>query len=812
MRPRVLAAGSLLASMSIGLLPSPDSSLAFAHSLPPVEMPESTAQQQVGTARSLQLEVFINGRPTDLIAQFRQEPDGSLAIAPDQLRNVGIDPAEQAVTSEGLVAISRLSDVSYKFDETAQEIHFTVGYDAISTRVIEAHKTDSEVPSAQSGVGGLVNYTIYASTGGDGIDDMWGFEGVSGWFEGRVFSPLGVLSHSQIVSSSPDEAYDSTRLDTTWSYSNPGSMITYRAGDIITGGLSWTRPTRLGGVQVQRNFGLRPDLVTMPLPELSGSAAVPSTVDVYVNNARRLSQQVSPGPFEITNLPVVTGSGTARVVVRDALGREIVTETPYFASSALLAPGLWDFSAEGGFARRFYGLESNDYDSRFMASGTVRYGLGDWLTLEAHAEGGGGLLNGGAGAVFGIGDYGVGSFAAAASAYDGRTGHQIAGSVELQLWDLNLYGRMQRTFGDYLDIAAVTAAPLSSSWPDFDIFSAAPPRSLDQVSLSVPLKFDPLTFNISYTQFESFDGDESRILGLSFSRPIGSRASLFATAYKDFENDDSFGAFAGLSMTFGGDIHASVGTSSDSEGTTVTTDLIKSDGNEIGSVGWRIRDAEGARTNRLASVRYRAPIAQFEVGVEQYEDLYRAMAQVDGAVVLAGGGVFLSNRVNDAFAVVDTGAPGVEVEYENRPVGRTNRSGKLLLSDLRSHEPNKITIDPTNLPVDATVNGTKETTVPADRSGTVVKFDVDSSPQAALVTLRDEEGRFAETGATGHLSGSSESFVVGYDGQAYVTGLGQQNTVIIDQPSRGRCEATFTFQPRQGEQVAIPGAVCRKVQ
>ncbi|WP_246658719.1 fimbria/pilus outer membrane usher protein [Mesorhizobium sp. J18] len=768
-------------------------------------------QQEAGPVRNLQLEVFVNGRPTDLIAEFRQEADGSLSIQPDQLRNVGIAPAGQAQRPDGLINISRLPDVSYEFDEVSQSIHFTVGYDAISTRIIEAHKAESEVPKAQSGVGGLVNYTIFGSTGGDGIDDMWAFEGVSGWFEGRAFSPLGVISHSQIISSSSDETYDSVRLDTTWSYSDPRTMVTYRAGDLVTGGLNWTRPTRLGGIQIQRNFGLRPDLITMPLPELSGSAAVPSTVDVYVNNTRRLSQEVPPGPFEITNLPVITGSGTARVVVRDALGRETVSETPFFASSNLLAPGLWDFSAEAGFARRFYGIESNDYDDRLMASGTVRYGLSDRLTLEAHAEGGGDLLNGGAGVIFGIGNYGVGSFAAAASTYDGQTGYQIAGSIEVQLWNLHLYGRTQRTFGDYLDVAAVTVEP-SSLLPDFDLLSVAPPRSLDQVSLSVPLKFDPSTFNVSYTQFETVQGDRSRILGFSYSRPIGSRASFFATAYKDFEEDDSFGVFAGLSMTLGGDVHASVGTSSDSEGTTVTTDLIKSGGNEIGSVGWRLRDTEGARTNRLASVDYRAPIGHFEAGVEQYEDLYRASAQINGAVVLAGGGIFLSNRVDDAFAVVDTGAPGVDVEYENRPAGRTNRSGKLLLSDLRSHEPNKITIDPTNLPVNAEVKGTRETTVPADRSGTVVKFDVDTEPQAALVTLRDEEGAFVETGATGRLAGGSEDFVVGYDGQAYVTGLGSNNTVTIEQPSRGRCEATFAFQPRQGEQVAIPDAVCRATQ
>ena len=71
------------------------------------------------------------------------------------------------------------------------------------------------------------------------------------------------------------------RLNTTWSYSDPERLITYRAGDFVSGGLPWTRPVFLGGMQVQRNFTLRPDLVTLPVPILSGHCGGPSTLEVY---------------------------------------------------------------------------------------------------------------------------------------------------------------------------------------------------------------------------------------------------------------------------------------------------------------------------------------------------------------------------------------------------------------------------------------------------------------------------------------------------------------------------------------------------
>ena len=809
MRLRLLTAGNLLAAISAILgICHDDHAFADAAALSPASRTSPSAPGEIWGPRELQLEVFINGRPTGWIAEFNQEADGTLLIEDRELQAVGIRPAEQARRPDGRVAIAHLPDVSSHYQEGEQSIYFTAGPNALAPRVFEAQTPPGQPPEADQSVGGLVNYTLYASTGGQHLEDLFTFEGISGWFEGRLFGPFGLLTHSQIARSSLSGQDDFTRLDTSWSYSDPRSMVTYSAGDLVSGGLSWTRPVRLGGVQIRRNFRLRPDLVTMPMPVLSGSAAVPSTVEVYVENARRLSQEIEPGPFEIVNLPVVTGAGTARIVLRDALGRETVSEQPFFASTDLLAPGLWDFSAEAGVARRFYGIDSNNYDDTVMASGSLRYGFSERLALEGHAEAGGELLNGGVGAVTGIGSFGVGSLAGAASAFKGSAGFQIFAGIEGELWGLHLHGRTQRTFGDYLDLAAVTAADVHSGLAEYSTRSSAPPRALDQLSLSVPLRLDPATINISYTQFETAERDWSRILGLSFSRPIRDRASFFASAYVDFEAADSYGIFAGLSLNFGGSIRGSLGATYDAEGATITTELAKSGDHAIGSLGWRIRDSEGARTNRHAALNYRASFAEFEAGIEQYEDAHRVTAQMDGAVVFAGGGVFLSNRIHDGFAIVDAGAPGVEVSFENRPVGQTDRNGKLLLADLLSYQPNRITIDPTDLPLDAAVEGTRQVAVPADRSGTVIRFDIDPSPQAALVTLRDEEGRFIETGSVAHLD-ETEGFLVGYDGQAYISGLGAHNTVIVKQPTRGSCVAEFAFSPVEGQQVTIPDVICR---
>jgi outer membrane usher protein len=171
------------------------------------------------------------------------------------------------------------------------------------------------------------------------------------------------------------------------------------------------------------------------------------------------------------------------------------------------------------------------------------------------------------------------------------------------------------------------------------------------------------------------------------------------------------------------------------------------------------------------------------------------------------GGVFFSNWIDDGFAVVTTGAPGVEVLNENRRAGVTDANGMLLIPTLRSYQNNKITIDPVNLPVDVEVKSTHEIVAPADRAGVLVKFDVHNETASALVTFVKLDGSFVPVGAGGRISGGSE-FVVGYDGQAFIRNLASVNDAEIEFAG-GQCHASFPFAPKPGEQVQISPVQCQ---
>ncbi len=165
--------------------------------------------------------------------------------------------------------------------------------------------------------------------------------------------------------------------------------MTYRAGDFISGGLSWTRPVYLGGIQAQRNFALRSDLVTLPLPSFGGTAAVPSTLEVYTQNVRTYTGNIPAGPY-----PDHQSAGVCRC--RRSAGRaERQPRSRDDDQLAILYVQRHAGSGTCSISRQrsdFHGAISASNPTTMTAAclgvATARYGLTNWLTLEGHAEGG----------------------------------------------------------------------------------------------------------------------------------------------------------------------------------------------------------------------------------------------------------------------------------------------------------------------------------------------------------------------------------------------------------------------------------------
>ena len=691
-----------------------------------------------------------------------QLPDRRLAAKRSELAELGIKAPGSGDGGEGVV-VNDLPGLSYRYDEPTQSIFFTLGDAQRVRQTYDIRAGSAPSALAPSDFGGAVNYTLFAGSTKSLDTGTTSFSGANASLDGRVFGSFGTVSQTAIVGTTTTRALDMLRLETTYTYSEPEDLRVYRAGDTITGGLDWTRPIRIGGLQLQRDFALRPDLVTLPLPTVSGSAAVPSTLDVYVDNLRVHSQEVPAGPYQITNIPVLSGVGTARVVVQDASGRQIETSLPFYSSAKLLREGLNDFSLEAGLPRLAYGTLSNSYEMEPVGSATLRRGLEDWLTLEAHAEGGARLRNAGIGTVTRLGSFGVLSLAGGGSQTSHGFGGEAYAAFDTQLFGIDFHASALQTSHQYDDLASVTAhqslattvvtqVPTLSTVPPRLLTSVRPPRSLDTASISVPLPFDTSRINFGYVHQALADGTRSDLASVSYSRVLFSNVSLYATAFTDLQDHKSAGLFVGVSMPLWSPsptsqpLLGSTSVSSVHSGTTVTTDVVKPMVPEPGSYGWQVRDSEGASPYREVAGSYRTPVGEFDGLIQQSGRSLGASVQAQGAIAAMGGGVFFATRIDDAFAVVEAGAPGIGVFYENRPVGKTNADGQLLIPDLRSYQPNKLSIDARDLPLNADAPMTRDVVAPSDHAGVLVNFGVVADDKSAVVLLTGQDGE-------GHCAG-----------------------------------------------------------
>ena len=193
--------------------------------------------------------------------------------------------------------------------------------------------------------------------------------------------------------------------------------------------------------------------------------------------------------------------------------------------------------------------------------------------------------------------------------------------------------------------------------------------------------------------------------------------------------------------------------------------------------------------------------------IVQQDDKVLANAALTGSAVVADGGLFLGNRIEDAFAVVDAGAPGVSVQAENRLVGKTGKNGKLLLPNLHAFQKNKIAIDVNDLPLNASISEAEAFVVPREMSGVLVDFGVKQDAAGVVLVLTDAAGEFLPEGLEVTLAGSGETFVMGYDGQVYVTGAAAANTVTV-KTGGSQCQASFDYKSDSETQTTIGPLKC----
>ena len=750
--------------------------------------PTALAAAPGNAFQEMWLGVSLNGQQPDDVALFLRTPAGRLLAPSIQLKTWRIRmPVQSAVTYNGeqYIPLDALPGLTYSIDEDKQVLLLDAPARSFEQVTLSATNR-SFAPTPASPLGGFINYDVVASE----ADSHWT---LTGQLAATLFGPAGAATMQYLVRHDT-EVTQAIRLDTTWTMDHPETASTFRIGDSITGSSAWGGAVRFAGLQWASNYTTQPGLITMPLPSIAGEAALPSSLNLYVDDALRMQNILPSGPFRIDDVPVITGEGDVRLVVRDLLGREQVITEPYYASPQLLRSGLQEYSFESGLVRDNYGISSDDY-GRPLIVGTDRVGLTDQLTGEAHGE----ILEDqqtlGISSAARIATLGVIDASLAGSHSRQGQGELYGVGFEHSARELSVGGNIEYASRSFTRIGILPDQPV--------------PRLTSQIYVTVGL--DQLgSLSFSRTREDFYEGRPLDILSIRHSVNVGWLGYLTLSLIRTSENTSDTTVALSLTHPLNARASASLTTTHDSaSGATTELDLQQSLPAGRG-VGYRLIADAGATRAVDGTLDLQGDSGTYELEARNQSGSTQAQASATGGLAFMAGHLFPTREIDDGFAVVRVGDEGgVRIYRENQLVGQTDSAGYALVPGLRAYQNNAIGIEQADLPLDVVIDTVQAQAVPHFRSGVMLDFPIEH-PNGALLAVRLDDGHPLPVGAIVRLNDQQTEFPSGMNGEVYVTGLTDHNQLRAEW-NGGSCQFTLPYSPTKDPLPRLGPFVCKAV-
>ncbi len=757
------------------------------------------------------LNISINSNTSEDLFSVKQSKDEKLYIRSSDLKALRLKMDEHIPDSQW-VCINELKGIQFKYLENEQSLNLQVPASMLSDYSVDLTgqpTTNTNLLKMKPLNAAILNYSMYHTITND--ESIF-----SGSAEGIFNSALGNFSSGILYNGSNENSYSHekwVRLESKWQYVDPEKVRIYTLGDFISNSSDWGSSVRLAGLQWSSAYTQRGDIVTSALPQFSGSAALPSTLDLYVNQQKIYSGLVPSGPFDVKQLPFISGNEVT-LVTTDATGQQTITKKPYYFSSKILAKGINEFSVDVGVPRYNYGLYSNDYDDATFASGAIRYGYSNSLTLSGGAEAStDGLSNVGTGFAKNLFGVGVINADIAASQYKDENGYSALVGLEGRISkNISFNTSYRKVFDNYFDLARVSQIRYLKD----NQITSEPQNYLNYSALADEIIRAGINYNfypgysiyVGYNQIKYSD-NSYKLLSANLSGSLNKNWGFYSSAYKDYENHKDYGIYFALRYTPSTRVNAISSVSSDSGRLTYRQEVFVLSEPQVGSFGWggyveRNQDTHDNNASVYGS--YRARAAYLTGRYNRIGDNDQVALSATGSLVAAAGRIFAANEIGEGYAVVTNAGPQSQILNGGINLGTTDKSGRFLIPSLMPYRENHIYLDPSYLPLNWNVKSTDQKTVVGYRQGTLVDFGA-HQVISGLVRVVDKNNSPLLPGYSVRINGQQDA-VVGYDGEVFIPNLLQQNKLEVDLLDHGSCQVDFTYNSNQYSTKKLGPYIC----
>lgn len=707
--------------------------------IPPADRPAAATV-------SLLAEVWINGSPAPDLAMIRIRSEGCDEIEAAPLRAAGLVSG-----AEVTVCLQSLTGVSYDLDPSSARVDIYA---------------ESLLPETGRGRAAAKSYAPSLS----GVIGQYGVsvqrvEDASGTYE-SAFADMSATLHAGWGRLQNDEvaAWDGSglevrRLATTYERDFPDNMARLVVGDSFSRAPRWGRLSAIAGVQYGTDFSMDPDQAYRPYRTFRALLRQQSEIDVRVNGALRERASFEPGYGDVQISPEA-GLNEVEIAIRDGTGLTRVEDISFFASQDGLAAGVTDYSVSAGVPRRFDGLRS-EYGDTPVASGLIRRGLSDSLTLEAHGEIGRGVALIGAGAQLAADRIGVLNLSAGIS--EGGSG-VVAAGFERNTRRASLQFQARLADKDYVDLASAagTGFPDLSLRASAGVFTAAG------------------SFRASYSEQRDKILPDRRFASAGWEKAIaGNRFVVSASGFHDLERDET--GFS-ISLRINSGRYSSRISRDRTAGSSVSAVEISRSRLSGERIQWSVQGAQGNDTEAVqGSLQVDLGAAEAFVHAGRFSGTSEVSGGVRGGFTLLAGKTSLSRQTTQATALVRAGGiAGLAIYQDNRKVAVTDADGNAMIAGVRPFEVNRLSLRPEDVPLDFSVASFDLDFIPL-RGISDVGFGV-RRESALAFTVVHPDGTPIAPGSRVRLAGSGDTCPVGLDGRVFCAAADDAGSVIVEVP------------------------------
>jgi outer membrane usher protein len=564
------------------------------------------------------------------------------------------------------------------------------------------------------------------------------------------------------------------------------------------------------GGQLASDDDMLPDSLKGYAPVVRGIARTNAQVVVRQNGYQIYQTYVAPGAFEIADMYPTGGAGDLDVTVKEADGSEQHFTLPYASLPVLQREGRFRYALTGGQYRSYNG----SVDKTPFGQITGIYGLPYGLTLYGGLQESSKYQSIATGVGKNMGDVGAIS-ADMTQAWSTPQGGEKSNG---QSWRAR-YSKSVVATGTHFSIAGYRYSTrgyygmqeILDSWGDS---AALQDRRRNRAELTMSQTLGAglgsLTLSAAREDYWNsgktmasyslgYNNDWHNIsYGITWTYSKNGSAGA-SDGNKRYDHDQLLAFNVSIPLeTFLPQTWANYGVSTSKNSGTTHNIGLNGVALENHALNWNVQQGYGSGgvgyTGNMNGD-YKGTYGEVTAGYSYDKHSERLNYGLQGGILAHQDGMTFSQPLGETNVLIR--APGARgVDIRNQPGVKTDYRGYTVVSHLSVYRKNDITLAPESLPDDVELDINTRTVTPT--RGALVLADYTAKVGRRVLFNLMHNGHAVPFGAMASLKGADgSSVIVGDKGQAYLTGLASQGTVLVawGAESDRQCHAPYALSP-----------------